>query len=57
MLTVGAVKNEAGQCYATFQSQRMKAALRESVPLADIGGDELIAVMVDLDNTDNSASN
>ncbi|WP_303645175.1 EAL domain-containing protein [Paraglaciecola psychrophila] len=31
-------------------SQRMKAALREGDTLARIGGDEFIAVMVDLDN-------
>jgi diguanylate cyclase (GGDEF)-like protein/PAS domain S-box-containing protein len=35
-------------------SQRMKAALREGDTLARIGGDEFIAVMVDLDNIEES---
>jgi diguanylate cyclase (GGDEF)-like protein/PAS domain S-box-containing protein len=36
-------------------SQRMKAALREGDTLARIGGDEFIAVMVDLDNIEESS--
>lgn len=35
-------------------SQRMKKALREGDTLARIGGDEFIAVMVDLENIENS---
>jgi diguanylate cyclase (GGDEF)-like protein/PAS domain S-box-containing protein len=35
-------------------SQRMKAALRESDTLARIGGDEFIAVMIDIDNIEDS---
>lgn len=37
-------------------SQRMKAALRSGDTLARIGGDEFIAVMVDLENTEDSST-
>ena len=35
-------------------SQRIEAILRESDTLSRIGGDEFIAVMVDLENIDDS---
>jgi diguanylate cyclase (GGDEF)-like protein/PAS domain S-box-containing protein len=44
--------HEVGDKLLTTVSQRMKEALREGDTLARIGGDEFIAVLVDLDNTE-----
>jgi diguanylate cyclase (GGDEF)-like protein/PAS domain S-box-containing protein len=43
--------HDVGDKLLTTVSQRMKEALREGDTLARIGGDEFIAVLVDLDNT------
>jgi diguanylate cyclase (GGDEF)-like protein/PAS domain S-box-containing protein len=44
--------HDVGDKLLTTVSQRMKEALREGDTLARIGGDEFIAVLVDLDNTE-----
>ena len=46
--------HNVGDDLLTVVSQRMKAALREGDTLARIGGDEFIAVMVDLDDINDS---
>ncbi|MBL4631927.1 MAG: PAS domain S-box protein, partial [Paraglaciecola sp.] len=46
--------HDAGDELLITVSQRMKEALREGDTLARIGGDEFIAIMVDLENTEDN---